>query len=336
MGRLGAALGTVVAGGLGLTACGGGGAGSDVIILRVALNQAEVHPSYVALSNYSDRLEERTDGRMRLDIFPNETLGAQAEVLGLLSDDIVAMGVISGSQMENLSLDFRVLGLPGVFDSVEHQMPVVHDPEIVGELYTSLEDSNSLTVMGGLTQGARHIYTKDRVETLDDLGGVKIRVQESELNLAMIRALGGSPTPMAFGEVYTALQSGVLDGAENNEVSYVTQNHYEVAPYFTNSNHLVGLDFMVASTEMLEGLDPADRQLLEDEWITTYLEHTELWEAATEDAIAEAEAGNAQFVEIDPDEVREALAPLADQFLVTPGQRELHDRIRAEAPDQEG
>lgn len=330
------ALGLVVAMGLGLSACGGGGAASDVIILRVALNQTETHPSYVALANYSDRLEEQTDGRLRLDIFPNETLGAQAEVLQLLSDNIIDLGIISGSQMENLSADFLVLNMPGVFDSVEHQMPVVHDPEIVGELYTSLEDSNDITVMGGFTQGSRHIYLKQKISSLDDLHGVKIRVQESELNLAMIRALGGSPTPMAFGEVYTALQSGVLDGAENNEVSYYTQKHFEVAPYFTNSNHLVGLDYMVASTEMLEGLDPADRQLLEDEWINTYQDHTQLWDEATQEAIDGAKAGGAEWIEIDPDEVKEALEPLADEFLTTPKQRELYDKIRAAAPEQEG
>lgn len=329
------ALGTVVALGFGLSACGGGGAGSDVIILRVALNQTETHPSYVALSNYSDRLEEQTDGRMRLDIFPNETLGAQAEVLQLLSDNIIDLGIISGSQMENLSGDFLVLNMPGVFDSVEHQMPVVHDPEIVGELYTSLEDSNDITVMGGFTQGSRHIYTKNKVTSLADLDGVKIRVQESELNLAMIRALGGSPTPMAFGEVYTALQSGVLDGAENNEVSYFTQKHFEVAPFFTNSNHLVGLDYMVASTEMLEGLAPEDRQLLEDEWINTYEDHTQLWDEATQEAIEGAQAGGAEWVEIDQEEVRAALEPLADEFLTTPTQRELYDKIRAAAPGQE-
>ena len=332
--RIGAA-GAVTALVLGLAACGDSGA-SDVTILRVSLNQTEDHPSYIALANMSDRLEEQTDGRLRLDIFPNETLGAQAEVLQLLSDDIVAMGIISGSQMENLSLDFRVLNLPGVFDSVEHQMPVVHDPEIVGELYTSLEDSNSLTVLGGFTQGSRHIYTKSPVESLDDLAGVKIRVQESELNLAMIRALGGSPTPMAFGEVYTALQSGVLDGAENNEVSYVTQNHYEVAPYLSDSNHLVGLDYMVASTEALEGLDPADRELVEAEWVNTYEDHTQLWAEATDQAIADAEAGGATLTQIDPEEVRVALEPIAEDFLVTPEQQQLYDQIRAAAPDQEG
>ncbi|TQL49717.1 tripartite ATP-independent transporter DctP family solute receptor [Ornithinicoccus hortensis] len=319
---------------VGLAGCGGGG-GGDVTILRVSLNQTETHPSYIALDNYSDRLEERSDGRLRLDIFPNETLGAQAEVMQLVSDGIIDMAIISGSQLENLDLDFRVLGLPGLFDSVDHQMPVVHDPEIVGDLYTSLEDSNGLTVLGGLTQGSRHIYLKEDIDGLADLRGKKIRVQESELNLAMIRALGGSPTPMAFGEVYTALQSGVLDGAENNEVSYYTQKHYEVAPYFTNSNHLVGLDYMVVSTENLNALTPEDRALVEEEWENTWKDHTQLWEEATQEAITETKAGGATYIEIDQDEVREALEPLADEFLTTPEQRELYDKIRAAAGEQE-
>lgn len=327
------ALAMAVAVAVGLGACGPGAAASEVKILRVALNQTETHPSYIALDHLSQRLEQQTDGRLRLDIFPNETLGAQAEVLQLVSDNIIDLAIISTPQMENLSADFRVLGLPGVFDSVEHQMPVVHDPAIVGKLYTSLESSHRLTVLGGLTQGARNIYTKKELRSLADLAGVKIRVQESALHLAMIRALGGSPTPMAYGEVYTALQSGVLDGAENNEVSYVTQKHFEVAPYYTDSHHLVGLDFMVASTEMLEGLSPADRALLEAEWINTYQEHTRLWAAATDQAIEDAKKGGATFTHLDQDEIRARLKPLAEEYLTTPAQREMYAQIRAAAGD---
>lgn len=318
---------------LGLTACAGGNSASEVHILRVALNQTKTHPSYVALDHLSQRLEEQTGGRLRLDIFPNETLGAQAEVLQLVSDNIIAVAIISTPQMENLDPAFRVLGLPGVFDSVEHQMPVVHDPAIVGKLYTSLEDSNRLTVLGGFTQGARNIYTKQRLKSLADLAGKKIRVQESELHLAMIRALGGSPTPMAYGEVYTALQSGVLDGAENNEVSYVTQKHFEVAPYYSDSHHLVGLDFMVASTDMLEALSPEDRALLKAEWITTYKDHTQLWEAATKQAIEDAKKGGATFTHLNQDEIRARLKPLAKEYLTTPEEREMYDKIRTAAGD---
>ncbi|WP_343912828.1 TRAP transporter substrate-binding protein DctP, partial [Ornithinicoccus hortensis] len=135
--------------------------------------------------------------------------------------------------------------------------------------------------------------------------------------------------------VYTALQSGVLDGAENNEVSYYTQKHYEVAPYFTNSNHLVGLDYMVVSTENLNALTPEDRALVEEEWENTWKDHTQLWEEATQEAITETKAGGATYIEIDQDEVREALEPLADEFLTTPEQRELYDKIRAAAGEQE-
>ncbi|MGP6586447.1 TRAP transporter substrate-binding protein DctP, partial [Klebsiella pneumoniae] len=128
---------------------------------------------------------------------------------------------------------------------MEHQMSVVGDDAITGDLYASLEEQN-LTVLGGFTQGTRSIYNGDRaIETPSDMDGMKIRVQESDVQLKMIELMGGSPTPMAFGEVYTALQSGVIDGAENNEVSYLTQKHNEVATYYSNTNHLVGIDYVI-------------------------------------------------------------------------------------------
>ena len=148
--------------------------------------------------------------------------------------------------------DFVVFSLPTVFDSIEHQMSVLSDDEVVGDVYASLEESDSITVVGGLTQGARSIYLKDKIaETPADLAGKKIRVQESPVFISMINALGASPTPMAFSEVYTGLQGGVIDGAENNEISYFTQKHYEVAPFFSYTRHLIGADFLISNTDTL-------------------------------------------------------------------------------------
>lgn len=192
--------------------CGGGStgdSGQQKTILRLALNQTEKHPSYVALSSFSERLEKATDGRYTIDIFPNEVLGAQQEILNLMRNGIVDLAIISGTQLENINKDFQVFNLPAVFDSVEHQTKVINDPAITGGLFTSLEESNRLTVLGGFTQGERNLYTKSAVNTPADLAGKKIRVQESPVMLATIDAMGGSATPMAYGEVYTAMQSGV-------------------------------------------------------------------------------------------------------------------------------
>src|SRR5699024_10226417 len=144
---------------------------------------------------------------------------------------------------------------------IDHQTAVLNDESIVGELFASLEPERRLRVLGAFTQGSRHIYTdRGPIDGPDDLAGLKIRVTESDVFMELTRALGGSPTPMAYGEVYTALQAGVLDGAENNEVSYVTQRHYEIAPHFTLTNHLVGLDYVMANVDRLENMDETDQE----------------------------------------------------------------------------
>lgn len=266
---------------------------------------------------------------MTIDIYANETLGAQAEVLQLVSDDIIGLAIVSGTQLENLNRDFLVFNMPKVFDDVDHQMRVINDPDIVGDLYTSLEDSNNITVLGGFTQGSRHIYATDPVIEPADMAGMKIRVQESALHIRMIEAMGGTATPMAYGEVYTALQSGVLDGAENNEVSYVTQRHFEVADDWSYTNHLVGLDYMIISSSVLNNMSEEDRELFLEEWTATYEYHTDLWEEETVRATEAAKEGGATFHEVDEAAITEALEPLQDEFLTTENQRRLFDEARA-------
>lgn len=317
---------------LALTACGAGAGGAGAgTTMRLALNQTEDHPSYVALDNFGERLSEGTDDRWAVDVFPNETLGAQEEAIQLVSDGTVDMAIVSGTQLENLNEDFVVFNLPTVFDSIEHQMSVINDEAIVGDLYSSLEDQK-ITVLGGFTQGTRSIYSsKGPVETPADLEGQKIRVQESDLHIDMVNAMGGSATPLAYGEVYTALQSGVLDGAENNEVSYFTQKHFEVAKDFSYTNHLIGLDYLVVNTDKLAEMSEEDRATFDEEWDAAMEEHTKLWGEATEQAIADAEAGGATFHEVDEEAFGAVLEPLVDKYVTSESARALYDETRAAA-----
>lgn len=301
-------------------------------VLHLALNQTETHPSYIALERWGEHLSEQTGGRWSIDIYPNETLGAQAEAMQLVSDGSVELAIVSGPQLENLNRDFVALNLPTTFDDIDHQMRVVHDMDIVGELYSSLEETNNLTVLGGFTQGERSVYTTSGpVSSPADLAGQKLRVQESELNIAMAQALGASATPMAYGELYTGLQSGVVDAAENNEVSYASQRHYEVAPHWSYTNHLVGLDYLIINTDMLASMTEPDRALFLEGWELARAEHVELWLQSTEDAVTQAEDGGATFHEIDDSVFFEALEPLADRFLTTDDQWQIYDAARAQS-----
>lgn len=324
-----------------LAACGGGGDTSDGDkggdaggtasgkTMRLALNQTEEYPSYIALDHFNDYLKENTEG-WGIDVFPNETLGAQAEALQLVSDGSVDMAIVSGPQLENLNSDFTVFNLPKVFDDVDHQMSVIHDPAIVGDLYASLEDSNKITVIGGFTQGARSVYTSfGPIETPADLKGKKLRVQESKLNIAMAEALGASATPMAYGELYTGLQSGVVDAAENNEVSFFTQKHFEVAPFWSFTNHLVGLDYLIINSDLFESMSDEDRATFDTGWTAAYEEHTQLWADANDEARADAEAGGATFTEVDDAAFTEALEALAGEFITNDSQQALYDAARA-------
>ncbi|HJX77489.1 TRAP transporter substrate-binding protein [Glutamicibacter sp.] len=319
---------------LALSACSSGvsGTAEEGKTLVLSLNQAESHPSYIALTSFGERVKERTGGRWDIKVYPNETLGAQQEVIQLVSDGSVDMAVASGTQLENLNPDFATLNLPTVFKSIDHQMKVVGDDNIVGELFSSLEESKNLTVVGGLTQGDRNIYTvAGPVTEPEDLRGMKIRVQESDIHIAMINAMGGSATPMSYGEVYTALQSGVLDGAENNEVSYVSQKHNEVAKHVALTRHLVGLDYMLINSDLIKSMNPEDRKIFDEEWQQTVTEHVELWNTQNDAAIASAKKSGSKFNEVDTAAFTKALKPVVDNALTTDDAHKLYDNIQEAA-----
>ncbi|WP_411730665.1 TRAP transporter substrate-binding protein [Paeniglutamicibacter sp.] len=295
----------------------------------LSLNQSETHPSYIALTGFGERLKQATDGRWDIKVYPNETLGAQQEVIQLVSDGSVDMAIASGTQLENLNPEFATLNLPTVFNSIEHQISVLRNPGIVGELFSSLEESKNLTVLGGLTQGDRNLYTAEGpIQKPADLAGMKIRVQESDIHIAMVNAMGASATPMSYGEVYTAMQSGVLDGAENNEVSYLTQKHNEVAKYVARTRHLVGLDYMLINSELMAKMNPQDREILKAEWQKTVDEHVLLWLTNTQSSIDKATASGTKFNDVDEEAFRKALAPVVEGALKSETAHELYDNIK--------
>lgn len=305
-------------------------------VLSISLGQAESHPSYDSLISFGERIAETTDGRYGARVYANNSLGDQQETVQLVSDGAIDMAVISGTQIENSSPRFLPMNVAGVFDDIDHQNRVMLDESIVGELFASLEPQKRLSVLGGYTQGGRHLYTtKGPIETPEDLAGMKIRVQESEIFLRLITNMGGVPTPMAYSEVYTGLQAGVLDGAENNEISYVTQRHYEVAKHFTMTNHLVGFDFLLANTDLLEGMDEVDRDAVREAWAVTQSEFVEIWKQQTADAVQEMLDRGVVITEPDPEVFLPIIEETGLSILEDPADIALYDAIRA-ASKKEG
>lgn len=238
-----------------------GGAAKAETTWKLAFNQTEQHPQYKAAVELGKKLAEATSNRYTIEVFANEQLGSQNEVVQNLSDGSVEMMFIGGPVMESFNQDFIVFNLPYVFESPEAQAAVFSDKAVMGDLMKSLESSKKITALAALHAGTRSVYNSKRaVMKPEDLKGLKIRVQQSDSQVKMIESMGAVASPMGQGEVYTALQSGVLDGAENNETVFDALKHDEVAKYYSYTRHLMIPDFLLINSDTLAKMSEEDRK----------------------------------------------------------------------------
>ncbi len=270
------------------------------------------------------RLRELSGGTMRIDVYPGEQLGSERECLELLQIGSLGMTKVSASVMANFAPTFQVLGLPYLFRDEEHARAVLE-----GEIGRQLLASGERFRLRGLAfydAGSRSFYTRDRpVTSPADLAGLKIRTQESATAMSMVAALGGSATPIAWGELYTALQQGVVDGAENNPPSFYLSRHYEVARYYSLDEHTRVPDVLLVGTVVWNRLASRQRAWLEAAAAESARYQRKIWKQATDDALAAvADAG----VTV----IRPEKAPFADQveamYETYRGRPEIYELIR--------
>ncbi len=305
----------------------------ETTTLRVAFNQTENHPQYIAMTAMGERLSEATDGAYEIEVYPNATLGAQQEAIQLLQDGSLEMAFVGGAQLENFDEDFIVFNLPYVFDTQEHQRQVTNDPAIIGDLYKKLEGDN-ITVLAGFHGGVRNVYTKGtEVRTPADMEGLKIRVQESDTHIEMLNLMGGQATPMAQGEVYTAIQSGVLDGGENNELVFFDLKQVEVAPIYSYTRHLMVPDYLIINPAILAAMSPEHRAAFDAELATAVEEEGALWGVKVEEAIVSAKAAGGIFIDdVDSAAFRAILEPwVAETVPTSDSAQKLYADTRAAA-----
>lgn len=306
-------------------------AGGDTTTFKVAFNQTESHPQYRTLDEMGDRVNECTDGRYDLDVFANETLGGQKDTIELVQAGSIEFSMVAGPLLENFNPDFVVFNLPYTFDSQDHQRATVNDPEITGDLFASVEDQD-ISVMGAFHGGIRNVYNSEGpVNTPEDLNGMKIRVIESDTNIDMMELMGGSGVPMGQGDVYTAIQSGVITGGENNESIYANLKHAEVAPYYSYTRHLMFPDYLITNPAVMADLSEEDRACFEDELVTAIDDEAGYWAEEIETSIATAEAAGAEFNDADVEAFRTALEPLIDSKLTNDVTRDIYEQVRAAA-----
>lgn len=245
---------------LGLAACGGGGSSSgstpatdggsgEQIVFKLAFNQTDQHPQYKAGVEFGKRLEEATDGRYSIKVYPNEQLGTQSDVIQNLSNGTVELMYVGGPVMEGFNKDFAVYNLPY---SVQRSMRNIRSSATRNErrdLFKSAEESKNITVLAALFAGAQHLQQQAGGLQLDDLTGMKIRVQQSDSQVRMIELMGAVASPMAVA-TSTPRQTGVLDGAEQRDrLQRTATTKYK---FYSYTRHLMIPDYLLISSKALE------------------------------------------------------------------------------------
>jgi tripartite ATP-independent transporter DctP family solute receptor len=270
----------------------------EVKIIKLAHGLDHSHPVHKAMAHMAARVAEKSGGTMRIDIYPSEQLGNERECVELIQLGGIGMTKVSGAVLEAFAAEFKVFSLPYLLRDEAHKLAVWEGP--VGRSILVSPEPKFVRGLCYYESGSRSFYTKTRpVRTPDDIAGLKIRVQESPTAFALIRAFGGSATPISFGELYTALQQGVVDGAENNPPSYYLTRHYEVAKYYSLNEHTTIPDVLIVSTHLWNSLDPQQQKWVQEAADESAVVQRDLWGKAVDEALAAVQKAGVEVIRPD-------------------------------------
>lgn len=316
-----------------LLVAAGCGADGKTSVLRLAHGLDTGHPVHLGMVYMAERLAEKSGGTLTISIYPNQQLGTERQSLELLQIGSLSMTKVSAAVLENFSPEATVLSLPYLFRGRQHAYRF-QDSELGQEVLISSEPFR-LRGLVYFDAGQRSFYTKDRpVNTPADLQGQKIRVQQSATAIAMVKALGGSPTPISYGELYTALQQGVVDGAENNPPSFYTSRHYEVCKYYTLDEHTAVPDVLIIGTEAWKRLTPQQQQWLQEAADEAVTYQRQLWQEAEQEALDAVVAAGVEIIQPDKQPFIEQTAPILEAYHDQPAVYTLIERIIAMVPNE--
>ncbi len=306
----------------------GCGVRSDVTVVKLGHGLDTNHPVHHAMIFMQERVAEKSGGAMRIDVYPSQQLGTERQLLELLQLGSLGMTKVAAAVLEGFAPSYKVLSLPYLFRDEAHRFKVLE-----GDIGKELLLDGEQYWLRGLTYydaGSRSFYTKERpINTPDDLVGLKIRTLESTTQVQMVNALGGSATPISWGELYTALQQGVVDGAENNPPSFYTSRHYEVCKFYVLDEHTGIPDVLLISTIIWETLSAQEQQ-----WLTEAAEESAqhqkiLWKEASEEALRAVQEAGVEVIYPDKTPFAEKVAPIYESYRADSTIYNLIQRIRA-------
>ena len=301
------------------------------LVLTLAHGLSETHTVHLAMLEFAEQVEEETDGRIQIKIFPNGQLGSETESMEQLNAGVIAMTKVAAPNLATFEEGYNAFGLPYIFDDEEDFYHVM-DSDEMQEFFLSSEDKGFVTLTY-YTSGARSFYTKNKaIRTPEDLKGLKIRVQDMESQTDMLTALGGTPVAMSYGDVYTSLQTGIIDGTENNETALTTGKHGEICKVYSTDQHAMIPDVMVMSSKVWKQISPEDQEIILNAAHVSTEKHKVMWKEAVDEAIEEAktEMGVTFVDDVDKDAFRAATQEMVQEYCDEyPGVESLLDIIES-------
>ena len=309
-----------------MAGCGASGTTADTsysaenpLVLTLAHGLSEAHTVHIAMTQFAEEVNEKTDGRVQVKIFPNGQLGSENENLEQLQAGVIAMTKVSAPGLATYNEAYNAFGLPYIFNDTEDFYHVM-DSQQMQDFFLSTGDDGFVTLTY-YTSGARSFYTKDKaIRTPADLKGLKIRT------------MGGIPVAMSYGDVYTSLQTGIIDGTENNETALTTGKHGEVCKVYSVDQHAMIPDVLIMSEKVWKQISPEDQEIILEAAHNSTEAHKVMWDTAIEEAVKEAqETMGVEFVyDVDKEAFREATQPMIEAYEEQyPGVKTLMDTIEA-------
>ena len=262
----------------------GCGLKSDVKVLKLGHTLDTKHSVHIAMEFMAQRAAQLSDGKLQIEIYPGGVLGSERESLELLQLGSLDITKVSAAAMEGFVEEYKIFGLPYIFRDKQHAFSVLDGP--IGTSMLAKGEQFWLRGLCFYDAGARSFYTSTPIHKPEDIKGLKIRVMQSITAVEMIKAMGGSATPVTWGELYTALQSKVVDGAENNPPSFYLSHHYEVSKYYTLNEHTMIPDVLIISTHAYSKLTDQEKEWLNQAVKESVVVQRKEWQKSEDESIA--------------------------------------------------
>jgi tripartite ATP-independent transporter DctP family solute receptor len=296
-------------------------------VIRLGHGLSTGHSVHQGMVYFGEQLEKISEGKFKVQIYPSQQLGTERQCLELLQIGSLDMTKVSAGVLENFSPSIKVFGIPYMFNDKEHTFRVLDGP--IGDELLAGTEKYWLKGLGYYDSGSRSFYTIDRpVEQPNDLEGLKIRVMESQTAIDMVKSFGGSPTPISWGELYTALQQGVVDGAENNPPSFYLSRHYEVCKYYIIDEHTVLPDVVLMSTHLWNTLNNQEQKWIQEAMDLSVIEQRRLWSVSEQESLEAVKAAGVQVSYPDKIPFAEMSKSVADQYAKDPLIKSFIDKIK--------